>query len=556
MGRAERRLLPDLQLDELLAELSERLTEARRSRDALHALLDAVVSIGSDLDLETVLDRIVETARVLIDCRYAALGVIGQDGSLTEFIPRGMSAEEVAELDATSGRPRGRGVLGMLVRHPQILRLADISEHPEFHGFPPGHPPMRRFLGVPIRLRDKVFGNLYLTEKSGGQEFDAHDEVVIEALATAAGVAVENARLYEETKARQIWLDASAEVTRMLLGGTELNDALSLVVGRARSMAGAERAVLVLPDGRLVDEDGAAGSIPVTGTAVHRVLTEGEGFAADGLEDAGLGFLAQHLQPGPVLLAPVGEEGRVRAVLALGRRSGGLPFTTATCRLVSTFGDQMAIVMELAEARREAEHYGLVEDRVRIARDLHDVVIQQLYAAAMSLTATVRLIDSPEVAARVTSTVDELDETVRQIRSTIFALQPADPGSEGLRARIMELIRTVGGKFSFTTGLRLAGLLDTDVSGQLADEVTAVLREALSNAARHARASRVDVAVELTGGALVVEVTDDGIGLPADPVRSGMANLEARAVRLGGTFEAGPGRQGAGTRLRWRVPAN
>src|SRR5919106_4956231 len=244
MDNEQRSLLPHLPLDDLLAELQGRLEAVRAARDGVHALLDAVVSIGRELELETVLRRIVEAATALVDARYGALGVIGEDGQLAQFVPVGLTEDEIAAIDEW---PHGRGILGLLIKEPQALRLPDIRDHPESFGFPQGHPPMRTFLGVPIRIRDEVFGNLYLTEKGDGREFDEQDETIVAALATAAGVAIENARMYEETRQRETWLEASAELTRMLLSGSEPQEALALVAAHAQDMSGAKAAAVAVP---------------------------------------------------------------------------------------------------------------------------------------------------------------------------------------------------------------------------------------------------------------------------------------------------------------------
>jgi GAF domain-containing protein len=246
-----RLVLPELKLDDLLAELQSRLEAARSTRDRVHALLEAVVSIGSELDLATVLRRIVEAATTLVDARYGALGVIGEEGErLVRFVTTGVSDEEI---ESIGHWPHGEGILGLLIREPRALRLPDLTGHPASSGFPANHPPMRSFLGVPIRVRDEVFGNLYLTEKAGGGPFEEEDEVVVTALATAAGVAIENARLYEETRRRERWLEASAEISTTLLSGTDPRDVIDLVARRAREIADAR-----LSSVTLVDETGRA----------------------------------------------------------------------------------------------------------------------------------------------------------------------------------------------------------------------------------------------------------------------------------------------------------
>ncbi|MGV9327446.1 GAF domain-containing protein [Streptosporangium sandarakinum] len=580
-----RSLMPSMRLDELLAELQVRLEAVLATRDRVHALLEAVVSVGSDLDLETVLRRIVETATTLVDAGYGALGVIGEENTLVQFVPVGLSEEEIARIEHW---PHGLGLLGLLIKEPQTLRLSDLSQHPESYGFPPGHPPMGSFLGVPVRVREEVFGNLYLTEKRGGGEFDEEDEAIVVALATAAGVAIENARLYEESRRREVWLQASSDVTTALLSGAEPTEVLTLVARRAREMAGADVVAVMLPDPsgetlRWEISDGAPGvrpaedEVPVTGTLAGRAFLSGEpvtaserdatgafpivdsatGFAADPAPDitgVTAGFTADGETPiGPVAAVPLGRAGAVRGVLKLGKRTGRLPFSTGELHTLRSFAGQAALVLELAEARRDAERLGLLEDRDRIAKDLHDVVIQRLFAVAMTLMSIVRFVEHPEAASRLRHGIDELDETIRQIRSTIFALQAPRDTAPGLRAQVVELVEGARGHLGFMPGLRMEGRLDNGVPAPVAEQLTAVLREALSNIVRHARASKADVLVEATGDELLLRVRDDGVGLPGGGRRSGLRNMEDRARQLGGSFEAGAAPDG-GTLLTWRVP--
>ena len=205
--------LPRLRLDELLDELQIRIDAVRGTRDRVNSLLEAVLSVGRELDLPQVLRQIVESAVVLVDAEYGALGVV-EGARLSEFLTVGVTEEQVKKIGPL---PKGHGILGELIRHPEPLRLPEISQHPASYGFPPHHPPMRSFLGVPIRVRDEVFGNLYLTEKRDGRDFDGEDEAVLRTLAVAAGVAIENARLYKAARDRQRWMEANAEVVSALL---------------------------------------------------------------------------------------------------------------------------------------------------------------------------------------------------------------------------------------------------------------------------------------------------------------------------------------------------
>ncbi|MEZ0074632.1 GAF domain-containing protein [Planotetraspora sp. GP83] len=562
-GIEPRHLIPHMRLDELLSELQVRLDTVLATRDRVHALLEAVVVIGGDLDLETVLRRIVETATSLVDAHYGALGVIGDQSTLVQFIPVGLSEEEIARIEHW---PRGLGLLGFLIKEPRPLRLGRMGDHPESYGLPPGHPPMEAFLGVPIRVRDEIFGNLYLTEKSGGGEFGEEDEAIVTALAIAAGVAIENARLYEETRRRETWLQASFEVTTSLLSGGSSQEVLTLMARRAREMTGGDVVTVLLPGGdrsvlRAVVADGLAAAhmarveVPLEGSLGGRAFTLGRPVMVADFAEAGMpAAVAGHMPAGPVVAVPIGAAGAVRGVLSVCKRTGRMPFSEAESRMLHAFAGQAAVALELAESRRDAERLRLLEDRDRIAKDLHDVVIQRLFAVAMTLMSAVPLVERPEATCRLRHATDELDETIRQIRSTVFALRsPAEDTASTLRARIVELVDGAKAQLGFLPGLRMDGQLDDEVPPEIAEQALAVLREALSNTARHAKACRADVRVEVGGARLTLVVRDDGVGIPELGGRSGLRNLEERAVRLGGRFEVGSLEEG-GTRLAWSVP--
>jgi signal transduction histidine kinase len=563
-------LLPHLQLDELLSELQARLQAVLGTRDRMRGLLEAVVAIGSGLDLESTLRRIVETAVGLVDATYGALGVIGEGKRLAEFIPVGLTQDEIARIHHW---PEGRGLLGLLIDDPGPLRLADISEHQESSGFPDGHPPMRGFLGVPVRVRDEVFGNLYLTNKRGDGEFTEDDEAVLVALGAAAGVAVENARLYEAARRQQRWIQASAEVTTRLLSGSEPAEVLAGITRQARELSGADLAMLALPgqEGRgmtvtYAEGDGADAVrglvLPAGHSLSGRVLATGEPVtSADFADDERAAQAARGAmsQIGPAIVFPLGAPGNVRGVLTVGRRHGAAPFPQAQADVVASFAAQAGVALELAASRAEAERLSLYEDRDRIARDLHDLVIQRLYATGMSLEGTMPMITRPEVASRITHAVDAMDETIKDIRATIFALQARDtPTRPDLRGDIVALMEEMTDMLGFAPSLRLGAGLGAVISPEAAGQALAALREALSNAARHAQASQVDVIVDVSaGGMLTVRVTDDGIGIPAEGRRSGLRNLASRAEKLGGELRlepADPSASPPGTTLEWRVP--
>jgi signal transduction histidine kinase len=562
-------LLPQLQLDELLAELQARLQAVLATRDRMRGLLEAVVAIGSGLDLESTLRRIVEAAVGLVDATYGALGVIGEGKRLAEFIPIGLSQQEISQIHHW---PEGRGLLGLLIDDPRPLRLANIAGHPSSSGFPDGHPPMRSFLGVPVRVRDEVFGNLYLTNKRGGGEFTEDDEAVLVALGAAAGVAVENARLYEAARRQQRWIQASAEVTTRLLSGSQPAEVLADITRHALELSGADLAVLALPDEdgrRLIityaEGDGAdatRGLVLPTGQSLSgQVLASGEpvtsaDFAAD--ERAAAVARGAMSQIGPAIVFPLGAPGNVRGVLTVGRLHGAPPFPPTLGDVVGAFAAQAAVALELAASRAEAQRLSLYEDRDRIARDLHDLVIQRLYATGMSLEGTMPMITRPEVASRITHAVDAMDLTIKDIRATIFGLQARDAGEPDLRGDILDLVEEMTPLFGFAPSLRLGAGLGDEIAPEVAEQALAALREALSNAARHAAATRVDVTVDVDAdGMLTVQVIDNGIGIPADGRRSGLRNLASRAEKLGGELQLGaadPGEPSPGTRLEWRVP--
>jgi signal transduction histidine kinase len=363
-------------------------------------ILDAILAISSDLDLPAVLERIVEVACDQTDAQYGAVGVLGAPSAegeilLVEFFTEGIDADGVRRI---GHYPTGLGLLGHLIHDPRPLRLDDLNQHPQSVGFPEGHPPMRTFLGVPIHIRNVVFGNLYLTEKRGGGPFTASDEALTVALARAAGVAIENARLHER-------------------------------------------------------------------------------------------------------------------------------------------------VQELA----------VLHDRERIARDLHDTVIQRIFATGLGLQGLARIVDDPGVADKIQAAVDDLDATIREIRGVIFELQASDRGIHSVRVRVLALAAEVTPNLGFAPGVRFDGAVDTIIGAELAEHLVAVLRELLSNVIRHARATSVDIRVRAALD-VIVTVEDNGIGVAAtSSAGEGLANLAERAVALGGSFSLQPGTT-HGTVATWSVP--
>jgi signal transduction histidine kinase len=527
-----------------------------------HDLLDALMSIGKELDLDTVLHRIVEAAARLTGAHYGALGVVGKNRFLATFITVGIDDETIKQI----GRyPEGHGILGVLIDDAKPLRLHDLSQHPKSYGVPEHHPPMRTFLGVPIRVGDEVFGNLYLTEKAGGDDFDADDEAIVLSLAAAAGVAIKNARLFDESRRREQWLRASSDVTTALLSGTEPDDVLQMIAERARNLANADFAAIALPLGDDLAVEVADGEFAEAfrgmrlerhASLVGAVYLEGEALIVDDLradQRAARGHLLR-ANIRSAMFVPLKASGTTLGVLYVANKEGGPAFDAADEEMLVGFGHQATLAVELARQRSDNEKLSLFRDRDRIARDLHDLVIQRLFATGMQLESSMRYMTRPEAVEYVQQAVDDLDKTIKEIRSTIYALQRPDRGGpRSLRARIVEVVEEYATALGFSPGLRFEGLVDTRVSATIGENVLAVIRESLSNAARHAEASRVEVTVAVDAHRVTATVVDDGVGLPPDGRRSGLANLQARALGLDGDFSAENAPEG-GTEISWWVP--
>ena len=550
--------LSRVRLDELLQEMLERVGDVMASRERLRSLLDAVVGIGTDLDLRSTLQRIVEAACSLAGARYGALGVLNADRSgLADFITHGIDPVAHARI---GDLPHGRGVLGVLITDPKPVRLPDITRHPDSYGFPPHHPPMHSFLGVPVRTRDQIFGNLYLAEKQGADEFSEDDEEIVVALAAAAGVAIDNARLYELAQRRERWLAATTEITGVLLGTVRRTEALRLIARRAQEVAEAELVMVMLYDeanARYTIEV-AEGSDPSCGDLAGKLVPMEPAAAAEfGKEVRAVENLRTAtdwpaaVPDSPAMAAPLAAAGTLHGVLIVTQPTGQPPSDEDAAQL-STFAGQAALALERARAQEERQQLAVLADRERIARDLHDVVIQRLFATGMHLQGAVHQA-GPEVARRINAAVDDLDATIRDIRRSIFELRtPVGPSS--LRTELHEAVEGAAEALGFRPVLDTSGPVDNAVPDDVKPEILAVLREALSNVARHAEATTARVSLRAAAGEVVLCVEDDGVGFDAARARGGIVNLGERARDLGGRFEIGPRTAGTGTMLTWRVP--
>lgn len=529
----------------------------------MDGLVEAMLVVSSGLELDATLRRIVRAAIDLVDARFGALGIRGHDGQLIEFIYDGID-ERTRML--IGDLPEGRGLLGLLFDRPEPLRLERLANHPASAGFPANHPPMDSFLGVPVRVRDEVFGNLYLTEKVNGLPFTEEDEVVVQALAAAAGIALDNARLYEKALNQQSWLEATGAISTELLSGTDPAHVLQTVAEKALQLTRAHTTFLAVPE----DPDAPAGEVPMlvvsvaTGTATKRLLgqlipvegtTPGEAFHrrtpmnVEKLEVAlrgGDGHLF-----GPALVLPLRAADTVTGVLVTVRNLESSPFSDDELPLATGFADQAALALQLAHNQRQMRELDVLADRDRIARDLHDHVIQRLFAIGLALQGTQQRARTPDVQRRLNDTIDDLQDVVQDIRTTIFNLHGGLEGAPQLRQRLHQVIADLTGDSRLRTTVRMSGPLGV-VDPILADHAEAVLREAVSNVVRHAGARGVVVTVSVDDD-ITIDVTDDGVGIPEVVARSGLNNLADRARVVDGMLRVERVGNG-GTRLVWSAP--
>ncbi len=489
--------------------------------------------------------------------------MLGPNESLAELVYVGINSDERARMGHL---PQGRGLLGLLIEHPEVIRLPELGNHPASVGFPPNHPAMSSFLGVPVRVRDEVFGNLYLTEKQDAAEFTAEDEVVLQALAAAAGIAVENARLFEQARMRQRWLEASSEIRAELLAGISVQDALRLVAQRALELSAADGVLILLSEGdkrdRLAVRSGAGercepligSTITATTPPIDEVFRLGARILVPDLAAALGGELSEQTdQLGPALAVPLRSAAGISGVLMAVRDKGANPFLPDQVPVLSSFADQAELALEAAQARQAQQLLDILADRERIGRDLHDHVIQRLYASGMSLQATLRLVSGPDARTRIEKVVEQLDETIRDIRTSIFELHTAgEDKSASLRRQLLDAAAEVSAAAAVSPSVRMSGAIDTLVPPSIAEHAVAVVREGVSNAVRHAHATTITVTAD-AGEDLVIEVIDNGNGIPEGTIRSGLTNVEQRAAACNGTVTVVTHPHG-GTRLTWRVP--
>jgi len=512
-----------------------------------------------------VLQRIIELAVNLTDARYGALGVVGADGRLQDFITAGITPEE---RQAIGPLPVGEGILGVLIREAKPLRLRRIADDPRHVGFPRNHPPMESFLGAPVKARGRVFGNIYLTEKQGAPEFDAEDEAALLVLATHAGVAIENARLYEETRRRGQWLEAVREISAAILAGTEGDRVLEIIVGRARELVDAATATIVTPAGGGSDPltikvaDGAHAAeltglpVPMEGSASGDVIRSGQrAILADASKSGGT------YQPmialgnmGPMVLVPLVLRGRPFGALTVANPVGGTAFDEEAIGLLETFADQASVALEYGRAQAELNRLSVLDERERIGRELHDGVIQSLFSVGMGLQATASRSRDPEVESRVEAAVGEIDRAIRDLRNYIFGLRPGILADRQLEQALEDLAREFEDKSGVTTVTDIDGTVAAELAPRAADLVQ-LTREALSNVGKHAQATTCRVSLHRDGDYAVLEIDDDGQGFdPAAPHTGlGLRNLSDRGAAIGGRV-AVESKAGEGTTVHIAIP--
>ncbi len=554
---------PKLELDQLIDQLVERARGVQHAQGRLRGLLRATEIVTGELGLETVLRHIVQAACALAGARYGALGVIAHDGGLEQFIHVGIDDELV---DAIGHLPEGKGLLGALITDPHPIRLARISDDGRSSGFPANHPPMSSFLGVPVRVRGEVFGNLYLTESAAGQ-FTDEDEELVRSLAVTAGTAISNARLYSESRLQQRWLSASVEISAQLLTSAG-EDPLRMIARRAGEIAEADvvTVALLTADAAEVMIEVAVGDsaqellgqkFHLDDTLAGKAIQDGAPLLLRSASDSAdrTSTLESVFEPGPVMVVPLVGTGKVLGALTMARAVGKSAFSPADLSMAAGFANHASLAIELAAARADQQRMVLFEDRDRIARDLHDHVIQQLFAIGLSLEGVAAVVGANEgVAQKLRDRVSDIDRTIRQIRTSIFELRgPLDSGPDGLRSRVLEIAGDVSVALGFTPGVAFAGSVDLLVGAALADDIAACVREALTNVAKHAQASTASVDVAVDAHEVTVEVNDNGVGIGDNGRSSGLTNLKIRAEQRHGTLELSRIPTG-GTKLSWKAP--
>ena len=510
-------------------------------------LIESGLALASELSLPTVLQRIVDLATEITGATYGALGTLGSRGEISEFLTSGISPEQ---REAMGAPPVGLGLLGALIEDSHVLRLSNISDDPRSVGFPPGHPPMRSFLGSPVTSKGRVFGNIYLTEKIGAPGFTEDDESALVVLATQAGIAIENARAYEETRQRERSLESLREITNAILAGADADEALELIADRARELVGAELASIAVPtdDSRALVLQAVSGAhadqlrgqtFPQSGSISGEVIAAGRPSFIGDLSDDDRAFqpVVRIGEMGPAIFVPLSVAGKPFGTLGVANLHKGQPFTENDLRVVETFAAQAAVAVEYARAHEELQQMAVMLDRERIAKELHDGAIQSLFAVGMGLEATAAMTDNDDVVQRIDQASQEVDRVIRDLRNYIFGLRP------GILAdrQLDQALREMALDFESKTGIVTAVDIDESIASELssrAGDLVQLTREALSNIGRHSKAETCSVKLRRDDEVAVLEIDDDGAGFESVMTESGpgngLRNIRERAESLGG----------------------
>lgn len=528
-------------------------------------LLHAILRVGSHRALDSTLYQVVAEAMELTGCRYGALVTRDADGKLTSFVHIGMDPDTIANVGTP---PTAKGLIGVVLSQDSPLRLADMSEDPASVGLPEGYPSMRALLGVPIVIRGKVFGGLFLTDDRSAWTFSDSDEIAVRVFSSATAVAIENAQLFDRSERRAAWLRASRGIiTELLLGADSTKPALQLIAEQVQQLTDAEQAIVLTPfDTDLPPEEidtlivsAAVGihadevigqEVPVESSTTGHVfrsgapvITESFQYPIQAFTDAG---------QRSAIVMPLRYERTIRGVIAVARRTDQMPFDSSYLDLVGDFASQAALALALASNSENARERSILADRERIAHDLHDYVIQRIFAIGLDVQGTIARARSPELVARLNHTIDDLQNTIEDIRNTIFELHSSFAGGGGFRRRIQDIVAELTANRSLATTLRMSGPMSA-VGPQLAQHAEAALTEAVSNAVRHSGATHLNVELAVADE-LSISVVDNGCGIPADNQRrSGLANLRRRAEQVGGACSIIVPPEG-GTNVHWTAP--
>ena len=537
--------------------------------DRLHVLVDAGIALSSELSLDALLQRIVETAATLTGARYAALGVIDSTGTALErFLTIGVDDETRGEI---GDLPHGRGILGVLIRDAEALRLDDIADDPRSVGFPPGHPPMRSFLGVPILLRGVAYGNLYLTEKEGGGGFTEDDLELTQLLAAQAAVAIENARLYESSTRWLRQLQSLNEIGDALVSELERDTLLGLIARHLRELVHAKLVLIALPDGddlRIAAADGeetygiVGMELALHGSKAGRILERRRSERIDSvLDDPEIDHRAiRRLGVHAALYVPLVARGRAIGVVIAHDREGPTPaFTDDDLRLAETLSQRAAVAVDLTErVSREAVRKVVAAqelERARLARELHDETGQALTSILLGLKGVEQAVATEEARAALASVRETVSSTLQSVRRLAVELRPSALDDFGLVPALERLAATFGEQ----TGVRVDFEAQVDEE-RFAPEVETTLyrivQEALTNVVKHAGASRVSILVVRRGDAVAAVVEDDGSGFEPSTAREaglGLAGMRERMALVDGALRV-ESSEGGGTTIAVEVP--